>query len=444
MVRARVDGGWCPRPPRTDDRCERGRRRLAGGRAHERAGASRGQAARRARRRSRAERHDLRPDDAGEPDPGHRRRHRHPAGRATSSGRSATRCCSSPAPTAPRPSRSTSRSATTRRSPASVARPPTSSSTARSTSATSATRGNCCTALNNFWRSLSNLTINVTTPDFGCYTGEFWAVSQAAPMRRVHVNGQTTLMDYCTGPSFASGGFIADSQFDGTVINGSQQQWLVAQQRSRRLDATASGTRSSPASWARRRSASRPQPSCGGPYTTLATSPVTREAPFLYVDADGTVQRLRARRCSELQRHDRGPRPDGRPSIPLETVLRRHAGRRRAGRSTTPSRKGKNLIFTPGIYQHRQDDQGQAGRHGRPRARLRDPRAAGRHRPDDRRRRAGGRDLRADLRRRPDQLTGAARRSAPKNGHKSDPARPDRRCTTSSSGSVARPPARRP
>jgi len=44
---------------------------------------------------------------------------------------------------------------------------------------------NSCIALNNFWRSLSNLTINVTTPNFGCYSGEFWAVSQAAPMRRV-------------------------------------------------------------------------------------------------------------------------------------------------------------------------------------------------------------------------------------------------------------------
>ena len=49
--------------------------------------------------------------------------------------------------------------------------------------------GGSCVALNNFWRSLSNLTINVTTPGFGCYTGEFWAVSQASPMRRVHVNG---------------------------------------------------------------------------------------------------------------------------------------------------------------------------------------------------------------------------------------------------------------
>src|SRR6202022_2504240 len=85
-----------------------------------------------------------------------------------------------------------------------------------------------CTALVNFWRSLSNLTINVTTPNFGCYSGEFWAVSQGAPMRRVHVNGFMTLMDYCSPPSFASGGFIADSEFDGSVVvNGSQQQWVT-------------------------------------------------------------------------------------------------------------------------------------------------------------------------------------------------------------------------
>src|SRR6266568_1737142 len=96
-----------------------------------------------------------------------------------------------------------------------------------------------CTALNNFWRSLSNLTINVTTPNFGCYSGEFWAVSQAAPMRRVHISGLTTLMDYCTAPSFASGGFIADTEFDGsTVINGSQQQWLV---RNSKLDGWTNG-----------------------------------------------------------------------------------------------------------------------------------------------------------------------------------------------------------
>jgi len=49
---------------------------------------------------------------------------------------------------------------------------------------------NNCIALDNFWRSLSNLTINVTGGT-GCQAAtDFWAVSQAAPMRRVQVNGK--------------------------------------------------------------------------------------------------------------------------------------------------------------------------------------------------------------------------------------------------------------
>jgi len=146
---------------------------------------------------------------------------------------------------------------------------------------------NNCTALVNFWRSLSNLTINVTTPNFGCYSGEFWAVSQASPIRRVQVNGFTTLMDYCTPPSFASGGFIADSQFNGsTIVNGSQQQWIV---RNSQLDGWSNGVWNQVFSGVIGAPAQcfPAQSSCGGPYTTLATSPVTREAPYLYVDSSG-------------------------------------------------------------------------------------------------------------------------------------------------------------
>src|SRR5919201_5804925 len=137
-----------------------------------------------------------------------------------------------------------------------------------------------CTALVNFWRSVSNLTINVAGKG-GCQFGEFWATSQAAPMRRVHVNGFATLMDYCTGPAYASGGFIADSQFSGSVVvNGSQQQYLV---RNSSVDLWTNavwnqvfaGVRGAPAQ-------SFPNP----PYTTLATNPESREKPFLYVDGN--------------------------------------------------------------------------------------------------------------------------------------------------------------
>ena len=69
-----------------------------------------------------------------------------------------------------------------------------------------------CNATDNFWRSLTNLTINVAGQS-GCKGNtEMWAASQAAPMRRVVVNGLVSLMDYCDGsPDYASGGFIADS-----------------------------------------------------------------------------------------------------------------------------------------------------------------------------------------------------------------------------------------
>src|SRR5260370_2334665 len=90
-------------------------------------------------------------------------------------------------------------------------------------------------------------------------------------------------MDYCTGPSFASGGFIADSQFTGsTIVNGSQQQWLV---RNSTLDGWTNGV------WNQVFSGVEGAPAqcfpCNNPYTTLATSPVTREAPYLYAHAAG-------------------------------------------------------------------------------------------------------------------------------------------------------------
>ena len=208
---------------------------------------------------------------------------------------------------------------------------------------------NNCVALTNFWRSLSNLTINVTNPNFGCKNGEFWAVSQAAPMRRVHIIGPVTLMDYCTCPSFASGGFIADSEFDGgTVINGSQQQWLV---RNSKLDGWTngvwnqvfSGVVSAPAQ-------NFPSSTNGNPYTTLATSPVTREEPFLYVDSAGNFNVF----VPALQRNSSGttwgsgsapgssiPITDFFIAKPTDSVQKINSA----------LAQGQNLLLTPGIYQ---------------------------------------------------------------------------------------------
>ena len=201
-----------------------------------------------------------------------------------------------------------------------------------------------CVALVNFWRSLSNLTINVNTPNFGCYNGEFWAVSQAAPMRRVHVNGFATLMDYCSGPSFASGGFMADSAFDGSVIvNGSQQQWIT---RNSNIDLWTnavwnqvfSGVIGAPAQ-------SFPNPT----YTTLATSPVTREAPFLYLDASGKYNVL----VPAVQRDSSGTSWSSGPtrgtSIPIDKFFLAQPTDS-TSRINSALASGEDLILTPGVY----------------------------------------------------------------------------------------------
>jgi hypothetical protein len=208
---------------------------------------------------------------------------------------------------------------------------------------------NGCNALDNFWRSLSNLTINVTTPGFGCYYGEFWAVSQAAPMRRVQVNGYTTLMDYCTGPSYASGGFIADSQLVGaSITSGSQQQWITRNSRVEKWsngvwNQVFSGVVGAPAQ------CFPAQSSCGGPYTTLATSPVTREAPYLYVDSSGNYNVFvpSAQHNTAGATWASGETP-GR-SIPIDKFFVARPGDSVEAINSALHR-GKNLILTPGVY----------------------------------------------------------------------------------------------
>jgi hypothetical protein len=206
-----------------------------------------------------------------------------------------------------------------------------------------------CIALDNFWRSMSNLTINVTGGT-GCQAAtDFWAVSQAAPMRRVSVNGKLSLMDYCNGgPDYASGGFIADSAFSGsTVINGSQQQFIV---RNSNLDGWSNGV------WNQVFSGdigapptTFPPTATSGPYTTLATSPVTQEEPFLQTGASGNYSVF----VPALQHNSSGTSwqngPAAGTSVPISKFF-----------IATPSTPvlaidaalalGQNLLLTPGVY----------------------------------------------------------------------------------------------
>ncbi len=203
--------------------------------------------------------------------------------------------------------------------------------------------GGNCLALNNFWRSLSNLTINPMGLS-GCRANtEFWAVSQAAPLRRVKITGQTTLMDYCSAPAYASGGFIADSSISTTVVSGSQQQFYTRDSSiggwsNAVWNQVFSGTIGAPAQ-------SFPNP----PYTTLATTPVSRERPYLYSDSRGAMRVfVPAPRTSSSGTTWANGNTPGRsialsdffvatPSDSISTINSQLA-------------RGKNLLFTPGVY----------------------------------------------------------------------------------------------
>jgi F5/8 type C domain len=192
-------------------------------------------------------------------------------------------------------------------------------------------------ATQNFWRSAENLAI---TPASGTNR---WAVSQAAPMRRLHIRGNLTMgpsnQDF--GQGYSSGGFIADSRVDGQITSGSQQQWYtrdstIGSWAGSNWNMVFSGVQGAPAT-------TFPEPA----YTTLATTPVSREKPYLYLDASGKyrvfVPALRTNASGVTWPNTPGT------SLPMkEFYVARPADS--AATLNTALRQGLNLYFTPGVY----------------------------------------------------------------------------------------------
>ena len=67
--------------------------------------------------------------------------------------------------------------------------------------------------LDTFWRSVENFSTENLQ----------WAVSQAAPVRRIHVTNQLMFGD---GAAFSSGGFLANARVDGQTNYAANQQWF--------------------------------------------------------------------------------------------------------------------------------------------------------------------------------------------------------------------------
>ncbi|HKD98234.1 MAG TPA: discoidin domain-containing protein [Micromonosporaceae bacterium] len=194
---------------------------------------------------------------------------------------------------------------------------------------------NAGNATQNFWRSASNMEV---FPSAG-FTR--WAVAQAGPFRRMDIQGDLNLAP--NGFGFASGGYISDSRVTGTVQPYSQQQWFMRNSTiggylNGVWNMVNMGVSGAPAQ-------SFPNP----PYTTLATTPFSRDEPYLYLDSGGNYQVF----VPSGQTNTSGPSWAGGStpgtSIPLTQFYVAHPGDSTATINAALA-QGLNLLFTPGVY----------------------------------------------------------------------------------------------
>jgi hypothetical protein len=187
-----------------------------------------------------------------------------------------------------------------------------------------------------FWRAAEGFSV---VPEGGTMQ---WAVSQAAPLRRMHVLGNLVLHQ---NHGWASGGWMSDTLVDGNVDSGTQQQWIS------RNSEWGSWTGSN---W-NMVFVGVPHPPQGEwpdpPYTKVERTPIVREKPFLAVDAEGhwnvIVPALRT--ASQGITWHGGSTPG--QAIPLKKFYIARPERDTAESLNAQLAKGKDLLFTPGIYE---------------------------------------------------------------------------------------------
>ena len=193
----------------------------------------------------------------------------------------------------------------------------------------------------NFWRGIENFTAGDTgKPDENI----MWAVSQAAPMRRMHIIGKFWLFQWDGHPNWSSGGFMADSLVDGQIISGSQQQWLS---RNSAWKSWSNGV------WNMVFVGCKNAPSGTWPdknYTTVEKTPIIREKPFLYIDSDGSYKVFVPGERKDSVGYSWEDHQFVGNSIPLTDFYIAKSDKDTAATINDALSKGKNLLLTPGIY----------------------------------------------------------------------------------------------
>ncbi len=187
----------------------------------------------------------------------------------------------------------------------------------------------------NFWEGAENMAI---IPSGGTNK---WAVSQACPMRRVHIEGSLVLAD--TGSqNWSSGGFLGDSLIDGNVNSSSQQQFLS------RNNSWGSWSGSS---WNMVFVGDVNSPSNSNVAdTVINNTPSVREKPFLQIDGSGNYSVfVPSLRSSTSGTSWSGGTTAG-TAIPISQFYIAQASTDTSATLNAALAAGKNLLLTPGVY----------------------------------------------------------------------------------------------
>jgi hypothetical protein len=195
-------------------------------------------------------------------------------------------------------------------------------------------------SLDTFWRSAENFAHKARIPGSDT-VGMMWAVSQAAPLRRISVEGDLCLHD---GGLYASGGYSASIFVKGTVDFGSQQQWIMRSSAIRQ--GISSGAWSFVFVGVEGAPRSRARSGDEAAYTTIESSHVVAEKPYIFVDCGGRY----SLQVPAVRYSTSGVPTDGDgETVAFERVF--------VAKETDSSAKiqsmldaGLHVVFSPGVY----------------------------------------------------------------------------------------------
>jgi len=196
------------------------------------------------------------------------------------------------------------------------------------------TNGNKVTTM--FWRGAENFKV-VPQDEKMIY----WAVSQAAPYRRMHVVGD---INFDKG-SWASGGVLANSLVEGRAGLTSGQQWMT---RNSKIGYWEGGN------WNRVFVGVEGAPDDKWPekpVTVIDKTPVVREKPFLTFNESGDYAVF----VPVLKRDSYGPswinRDEEGELLPISSFHVTYPDKDNASTINQALAEGKHILLTPGIYQ---------------------------------------------------------------------------------------------